>query len=140
MKDSDYLQATLQVTQLTTGTEYRKAMLLSRRRGSDSLARADRNSEEYASIRLLIGTWEAIAAICAKFNARQRTAFFRSNPVALVWQYLEPATTIIRGHTDSNFAENFEALNNQYQQWSRGKEGARYTTAQQQALNARFLV
>jgi len=140
VNDNEYLQTTMQVTQLTTSTEYRKAMLLSRRQHPDNLARADKDSEEYASIRLLIGTWNAIALVCERFNAKQRSQFFRSNPVSLVWQHLEPATTIIRGNTDAGFASDFEELHNQYEKWTSSKDGKRYTTGQLQALNACFLV
>jgi hypothetical protein len=140
MNESEFLQTTIQITQLTSSTEYRKALLLARRKGPKTLAEANENSEEYASIRLLIGTWEDIAPVCAGFSAKQRTQFFRRNPVSLVWQYLEPATKIIRDATDERFASDFEALNNQYQKWSRSKDGEQYTTVQLQAINGRFLV
>ncbi len=140
MNDYEFLQTTMQMTQLSSSTEYRQAMLLSRRRQPENLARATKDSEEYASLRFLIGTWNTIAFVCASFNAKQRNQFFRNNPISLVWRHLEPAITIIRNDTDETFAKEFADLHEQYQKWSGSKAGERYTTAQLQAINALFFV
>jgi hypothetical protein len=140
MNDFQFLQVTMQVSELTSSTEYRQAMLLSRRRGPENLANADKNSEEYAAVRLLIGTWNEIATFCGGFSAKQRSQFFRSHPVSLAWQYLEPATLIIRQDIDEVFAMEFESLHKQYQKWIESRGGRRYTTGQLQAINAKFLV
>jgi hypothetical protein len=138
MNDFESLQVTIEVTQLCSSTEYRKAFQLARRNGPERLANANKDSEEYAAIRLLIGTWDRIAMFSQAFNAKQRQQFFRSHPVSLVWKCLEPAITAIRSSTDKGFAKSFEDLHNQYQKWIASKAGSEFRTAQQQAIIGLF--
>lgn len=138
MKDFEFLQVTMQVTELCSSTEYRKSFQLSRRQGPEELAQADKDSEEYAAIRLLIGTWDRIAIFGEGFSAKQRQQFFRSHPVSLVWKCFEPAIQVIRRDTDERFAKPFENLNNQYEKWTTSKDGREFSTAQRQAIVALF--
>lgn len=138
MNDFESLQITVEVTQLCSSTEYRKAFQLARRNGPERLARADKDSEEHAAVRLLIGTWERIAIFSQSFNPKQRQQFFRSHPVSLVWHCLEPAITVIRHSTNDGFAKNFEDLHKQYQKWIASKAGSEFRTAQQQAITGLF--
>jgi len=140
MNEFESLQVTMQVTQLCSSNEYRKAFQLSRRLGPEAMAKAGKDSDEYSAIRLLIGTWDRIAFIGKGFSAKQRQQFFRNHPVSLVWQRLEPATKPIRNDTDKRFAKEFEDLHNQYQKWISSKDGQEYRTYQQQAIHALFFV
>jgi hypothetical protein len=138
MNDFEFLQVTMQVTELCSSTEYRKAFQLSRRRGTEALAQADKDSEEHAAIRLLIGTWDRIAMFSESFSAKQRQQFFRSHPVSLVWNCFEPAIEVIRRSTDDRFAKTFENLHNQYEKWTTSKDGREFSTVQRQAIVALF--
>jgi hypothetical protein len=138
MNDFEALQVSMQVTQIITGTEYRNAFRLSQREGVEKLATAQRPSDEYAAIRLLIGTWERIAMACKDFNETQRQQFFRHHPIALYWRRLEPATSHIRRATHEGFAVEFEALRNQYDEWTRGEDGREFRTFERQAISACF--
>lgn len=138
MNDFEFLQVTMQITELCSSTEYRKAFQLSRRKGPESLARADKNSEDHAAIRLLIGTWDRIAMFSESFNAKQRQRFFRSHPVSLVWNSFEPAIEVIRSSTGNGFAKTFENLHDQYEKWTTSKDGRQFSTVQQQAIVALF--
>jgi hypothetical protein len=138
MTESEFLQLTLQLAQLRAGTEYQKAFRLVRRNRPEQMARADKNSEEYAAIRLLIGTWEGIAIIGNGFSAAQRKRFFRCHPVLLLWRLLEPAAKVIRSETDKRFAKEFEDLAMSYRVWTESKDGQEFRTAEQQAICARF--
>jgi hypothetical protein len=138
MNDFEALQVTMQVTQIITSTEYRKAFLLSRQESVEKLATAQRPSDEYAAIRLLIGTWERIAIACKDFNEGQRRQFFRYHPIALYWRRLEPATLFIRRTTDEAFAAEFEVFRNQYDEWTQSEDGREFRTIERQAICACF--
>jgi len=140
MNQFEFLQVTMHVTQICSGTEYRNAFHMVRRQGAEKLARTDKPSDEHAAIRFLIGTWERIATACKGFSVKQRHEFFRHHPILLMWQRLEPATKIIRKNTDESFAKEFENLRDQYQAWIESKDGRLYSTTKQQAVNACFLV
>ena len=140
MTEFEFLQVNMQVTQLCSNTEYREAFHMSRRKGPEEMAKADKNSDEYAAIRLLIGTWDRISIFGKDFNPKQRQQFFRHHPVSLVWKRLEPATKVIRYDTDEKFAREFEGLHKQYQKWTESKDGEEFRTTQQQAIGGLFFV
>jgi hypothetical protein len=140
MTEFEFLQVNMQVTQLCSNTEYREAFHMSRRQNPEEMAKTDKNSDAYAAIRLLIGTWDRISIFGKAFNAKQRQQFFRHHPVSLVWQRLEPATKVIRRNTDERFAKEFEDLHKQYQKWTASEDGREFRTAQQQAIGGLFFV
>jgi hypothetical protein len=74
------------------------------------------------------------------FNPSQRRRFFRCNPVRLVWTTLWPAIEIIRNSENAGpgLAAAFEALADQYQQWTETADGRDYRTESQQAVCALF--
>jgi hypothetical protein len=138
MTESEYLQFIVQLGQLRAGTEYQKAFRSVRRSRPDHIARADKNSEEYAALRLLIGTWEGIAIIVNDLSGAQRKRFFRCHPVLLLWRLVQPAAEVIREETDEAFAKQFEELAMSYLAWTETKDGQQFRTAEQQAICARF--
>jgi hypothetical protein len=110
-------------------------MLLSRRQRPEKLAKADQNSDEYAAIRLLIGTWDRIAMFGKDFSAKQRQQFFRWHPVSLVWKCFEPAIKLIRSDTNERFAKDFEEFHKLYEKWLATQ---RYTSADDEGIHALF--
>jgi hypothetical protein len=137
MTEQDALHISMHIDSLRSGTEYRSAYLLIRRRRPD-VARLDKESDEYAAIRLLIGTWEQIAIFAQNFNEKQRKKWFRCQPVSLMWEFLKDAVEVIRNSTGENYAANFEALHRQYQDWIGTADGKNYRTAEMQAICGRF--
>ena len=137
MTEQEVLQVSMHVDELRSGAEYRKAYLLIRRRRPD-ITRLDKESDEYATIRLLIGTWEQIAIFVQRFDEKQRHKLFRCQPVSLMWEFLKTAVEEIRKSLGNKYAENFEGLHNQYQAWIKSPDGIDYRTAAQQAICARF--
>jgi hypothetical protein len=140
MTQFEFTQIVMQVTQICSGTEYRKAFQLMRRQGAERLARTDKSSDEYAAIRLVIGTWDRIATVANDFSAKQRQQFYRHHPIGLMWSRLETAINLIRDDIDPGFAVEFDDLHTKYDKWTKTKAGERYRTAQQQAINACFLI
>jgi hypothetical protein len=136
MNDSEFMQVILKITELCSSTEYRAAMRLSRRERAETLAQRDQNSDEYAAIRLLIGTWDRIATISDEFSHEQYERFFRMHPVSLIFQTFQRAIQIIREQTNERFAEDFEALHKRYQKWLRGQ--LQYTSIDDEGIHGLF--
>jgi hypothetical protein len=138
MNEFEFLQVSTQVTQLCSSTEYRKAFQMARRKRPEAMAKADKDSEEYAAVRLLIGTWDRIALWDDAFSAKQRQQFFAHHPISLVWKCLEPATYVIRNDTDKRFAADFENLHKKYEKWTHTKDGQEFKSPTVQAIHALF--
>jgi hypothetical protein len=137
MTQQEVLQISIHIDALRSGTEYRKAYLLLRRRGS-AITKLDKESDEYAAIRLLIGTWEQIAIFTQTFNEKQRHKWFRCQPVSLMWEFLKTGIEEIRKSAGKKYAENFERLHDQHQAWIKTPDGTDYRTAEQQAICGKF--
>jgi hypothetical protein len=139
MAESDVLNVMMHATQLRSNSHYREASEMLRKSGAEKMASADKHSNEYHAVRLLIGTWDQIAMLAAGFTAAQKKKFFQSQPVGLMWQTLEPAVKAIRSHVGSGYAAAFEALAKQYHQGA-GKAGAKasLTSGHPQSILAMF--
>jgi hypothetical protein len=137
MNQSEFLQVILHITELCSSTEYRNAMRLSRRERAGTLARASENSDEYAAIRLLIGTWDRIAMISDAFNEKQYEHFFRMHPVSLIYQTFEEAIKHIReDKRNDRYAADLEGLNWKYQKWFR--DSRQYTSIGDEGIHGLF--
>ncbi len=107
---------------------------------------ANKQADEYAGIRLVVGTWERIAALMQGLTDEHRHRIFRCTPVHLVWRLLEPAIEQIRkdGADVSStvptprFAKGFEDLAGQYHSWSQSPDGQNFRTPAEQAICALF--
>ena len=76
----------------------------------------------------------------SQFDGKQKSRFFRCNPVSLIWRHLSPGVQIIRdgGSVGPNYAKEFEALAAQYAEWTKGADGTDFKTEAQQAVCALF--
>jgi hypothetical protein len=103
--------ALLAVWALRSGSEYRAAELLRRNLGSSKeMAVRPQTTKEYASVRLLIGTWDAIGAM-VRLGDLPRDKVFETQPICPMWEALVDAVRIIRREKDgAGYAENFEWL------------------------------
>lgn len=137
MTEQEVLQVSMHIDMLRSGSEYRKAYLLIRRRRPD-ITRLDKESEEFAAIRLLVGTWDQIAVFVQGFSEQQRHKLFRCQPVSLMWEFLRAAILEIRKSVGERYAYNFEGLHEQHQEWIRSPDGEDYRTAEKQAICGRF--
>jgi hypothetical protein len=137
MTEQEVLEVSMHIDSVRSGTEYRKAYLLIRR-SRPNISKLDKESDEYAAIRLLIGTWEQIAIFVQNFNQKQLTRWFRCQPVSLMWEFLEIAVQEIRKGVGEQYAQNFEALHQKYQAWIKSPDGKDYRTAEMQAICGKF--
>lgn len=140
MTDHEALQIIMNTTELRISVPYQTADALRRASSAEAMARTAQTSNEYAAVRLLIGTWDRIAMFVQGFNERQRRRFFRCHPVLMVWLALAPAVQVIRqsGQVGPRFAIEFENLAEQYRKWTETKDGQEYRTQAQQAVCALF--
>ena len=104
------------------------------------MAKKDKGSREYASIWLLVSTWERIAIFAKEFSKPQRQKFFRCAPVGLMWKQLEPGIKAIRADRDvgDTFAKEFEDLANLYDAWTKLPDGKEFRTDSAQCVHAMF--
>src|SRR5262245_6870349 len=99
-----------------TGERYQAAERLRRDRGAAWMARRPVNSAEHGAVRLLIGTWDALARGHAVVGAAHEQ-FFAINPFDLAWEALRPAVEILRGTDGPSFAGEFEKVGAQARAW-----------------------
>jgi hypothetical protein len=138
MTDAELAQIIIQLTQLRSGVEYQKAFRLLRRNRPDDMANADKKSDEYAAIRLLVGTWDRIAQIVGRLSPPEQVQIFVCHPFGLMWRSLEPAIEVLRKNIDPSFAADFEAVHRQYYDWTRTEGGHNFNTLSRQAVHACF--
>jgi hypothetical protein len=147
--DHETLQVLIEVHELRLKPQYQAgiALLMS---GSESptekanqMARS-KTPQDYAAVRIMIGTWENIATHVQGFGPEQKQQLFKCNPILLMWKILEKAVGTIRQEgadpfihkSTPNFAERFERLAAEYDQWRR--TSAEYTTEESLAIRAMF--
>jgi hypothetical protein len=126
---------------LRTSPQYHAAEVMRRQLGADTMAASPQNSDAYAAVRLLIGTWEVIAKR-VKGNGELRIAFYDTNPVGHMWNALEPGISIIRtrdfkGKASKHYAEEFQRLNRHYGTWLK-KQPQSYRSAAMDGIAAQF--
>jgi hypothetical protein len=131
--------ALLDVLALRSGTAYREAERLRRRIGSSrDMAMSSMTSDEYAAVRLLIGTWDSIAAR-VRAGDIPMDPFFESNPVIHMWDALSDAITVIKRRSKGpKYAENFKWLCKKCRAWLKKPKNRKYRTASVQGINAHF--
>lgn len=131
--------ALLAVEALRSGSEYRAAELLRRSIGSKEMASHPQTTKEYAAVRLLIGTWDAIGAM-ARQGDLPKDKLFETSPVCHMWEALSDAVKIIRRERDGDcYAENFEWLYKASLSWmKKNKKSRKYCSANRSGIQALF--
>jgi hypothetical protein len=131
--------ALLDVLAIRSGVAYREAERLRRRIGESKLmALSPMSSEEYAAVRLLIGTWDSIAARVRAGDIPE-DSFFQSNPVQHMWEALEGAIRVIAKRSKGkSYAENFRWLRRRFRTWLAKPTSRKYRTAAKMGTNAHF--
>lgn len=128
----------LEIVHLRSGAAYQAAEFLRRRLGASTMADFPPTSEEYAAIRLLIGTWDAIAHMVNSGDI-DKVKFFETNPLLLMWDHLSGAVDKIRLIVSPIYAKDFEDLATEYRQWIVTDDGRRrYRSSSDQAIHALF--
>lgn len=131
--------ALLDVLAIRSGVAYQDAERLRRRVGSSRImALSPMTSEDYAAARLLIGTWDSIAAR-VRAGDIPRVPFFQTSPVSHMWDALKDAIKVIRKRSKGpRYARDFQWLHATFAAWLRTPAGRKYRTAAKQGINAHF--
>ena len=110
-----------------TSERYQAAERVRRDHGAAWMARQHGNAAEHGAVRLLIGTWDALAR---SFSASGGAPdpFFAINPFDLAWEALQPAVKILRQTDGPGFASEFEKLANRSRAWLKTEAGRRHRT------------
>jgi hypothetical protein len=137
----------LQVTQLRTSANYHETMSDIHRYAPDRIRTmaGDKQSSDYAKVRLVIGTWERIAIVIRLLPPADRHRIFRCTPVSLMYKLLQPAIEQIRvsgaDHDDTQtpeYAKELENLADEYDHWAQSPDGREFRTPAKQAICAMF--
>jgi hypothetical protein len=127
----------LEIAALRSSAEYRAAELRRRQQGdSGSMANAPESSADYAAVRLLIGTWDAIA-IRYEGGGFNDDEFFTGLPVGYMWEALKNAIKDIRAKKGDDYASNFESMYKSYVAW-RKKYDKKYESGADSGVHALF--
>jgi hypothetical protein len=126
--------------------------------GAAIMASSPSGTEQYAQVRLLIGTWDTIASrVGSDDEDPLLEQFYKDNPVGHMWDALWPAIKIIRQKEfarpkkkskskkvkpkskmlQSKYASRFQALNGAYRDWL-DEQGADYKSNALAGINAQF--
>jgi hypothetical protein len=131
----------LQVVALRSGDKYQAAEALRQKKFNGSKAAKKislkQGTPEYAALRLLIGTWDAIGHQVLALQPNERIPFYETNPVGYMWKLLEPAVIEIRKHVGNHYARNFQNLAKAYNDWL-AQQPQDYQTAASNGLTAQF--
>jgi hypothetical protein len=132
----------LAIEAMRSGAAYQQAEMLRRslgENGAEQMASKGPASKEYAAVRLLIGTWEAIAAM-VQADPDSQTRFFETQPVFHMWDALKDGVKRIQKDLNCpHFAKNFESLACDYDAWcDRSKKSKAYRTQACNGITARF--
>ncbi len=147
---SDTVDLISKVTKLRMAGPYNSAIrtIIRKSPSGDQIAEFAKNSDsdEYADIRLIVGTWEKIAILFKSKSEVDRDDLFRVTPVGLLWKMFLPAITIIRedgafpgnDKPSPDYACDFEYLALEYDIWARKTDNGKYTCPSEQAIQALF--
>jgi hypothetical protein len=128
------------ILQMRLGPEYQAAEAIRQSLGAAAMAMSSPSTPPYAGIRLMVGTWDAIA-LRVQGNDPLKVPFYQNNPVGFMWLQLQPGIKVIRGEFKGRaqrfYAMQFEHLNRAYMRWLK-KQPAAYRTAALQGINAQF--
>ncbi len=151
MNNSEYLQLVMNVAHLRSNPKYKEAELMRRKLGADgaaTMAKAPQSSEQYANVRLLIGTWNRIAVFAGEFSAAQKRRFFKCHPILLTWKVLKPGVEVIRSNLEQTedvpepvtkeYGKDLEAMAAEYEKWTKTADGREYRSEARQAVCADF--
>jgi len=148
MNNFEYLQVVVNIAHLRSNAKYKEAELMRRKIGSAVMAQSPQHSEEYANVRLLIGTWNRISVFAGEFSATQKRRFFKCHPINLTWKVLKPGVDVIRQGLDQTkdvpepvskeYGKDLEALAVEYVKWTKTADGREYQSEARQAVCADF--
>lgn len=131
--------ALLAITALRSGTQYQAAEIIRRNLTAKAMASQPKTTAEYAAMRLLIGTWDAIAGVARESNKEFRDRLFEKTPVCHMWEALEDGVKAIRADLGKEYAADFEWLYKQNGRWiSTNKKSRAYCSAASNGLHAFF--
>ena len=127
------------ILELRNAADYQAAvapLVANNYRGSGAMATG--SSVQQVAVRLLIGTWEAIANMVSSINQVGQESIFGTTPVGFMYDALSAAIVVIQQNdSNPNYATKFTALDQAYTTWI-GTKGAEYQSLADQGLNANF--
>jgi hypothetical protein len=134
---SDDASILMAIESLRSDEAYRSAEYL-RRKSKEGMANAAEGSDEYRSIRILIGTWMTIATLMK--SVKTKDPFFRLLPICNMFKALQAEIEFLRKNLNQeDFARELFELYDEWEAWL-DEQGVsqQYVTAMCKGLTARF--
>jgi hypothetical protein len=118
MEDAQVLAA---LYAIRTNPAYRAAEILRLRTkgGAEARARAEKTSDEYGAILLLVNTWETISSMLRHVSEPTREKVFAVTPLAQMHEALRPAIDAL-GSGCPGFADDFGDMSRRHREWLGG--------------------
>jgi hypothetical protein len=101
-----------------------------------AMARADKSTQDYGDISLLINTWEAISVLVLELENEDKDFIFGTLPVLHMFTELSDAIEILSCESPA-YAANFRLLSKQQVEWLKFKDD-RYQTGEKGGMHALF--
>lgn len=130
-----------EILAMRTSSAYQAAERIRQSIGAERMATYPPASNEYAGLRLMVGTWETIA-VKVRGDDALKIPFYQNNPVNYMWVQLLPGIKAVRKEfkrksAGAQYAANFAKLNRAYMSWLKHQPAA-YQTAALEGINAQF--
>jgi hypothetical protein len=144
LSDSQARQIVLQTAEVRLTPQYQDAVTLLKLQPASKFkaiisGTSDQDVKDIVrALRVVINTWESIATAVDDLSTDQKSRIlFRSTPVLLMWRYLRKPIEWMR-KDNKHFAENFQALMEQYQDWLKTDDGKDFRSSDSQTVHALF--
>jgi len=121
---------------MRTNAPYQEAEALRRTSVVAEMAHADKTSEEYAAVFMLINTWESISVLVLELDEKDRDFLFGTLPVLFMFTELNDAIEIISCDIPG-YAANFRLLSKRQAEWLKFKDD-HYQTGEKSGMHALF--
>ena len=123
--------------EMRSNPRYQAAEAMRRKSSAAAMANAEKNTDEYGAITLLVNTWETISVlVLAIENAENRELIFETTPVFYMFTELNDAIEKI-SEEFPYFAANFRLLSKLQFEWLKFKDD-RYQTGEKGGMHALF--
>ena len=121
---------------MRTSAPYQCAEKLRRSKVVAEMARADKSSDDYGAISLLINTWESISVLVLDLEDKDRNFIFQTLPVLHMFTELSDGIEIV-GCEFPGYAANFRLLSKLQLEWLKFKDD-HYQSGEKGGMHALF--
>ena len=136
MEDAQVLAA-LYAIRTNPADRAAEVMRLRTEGGAAAMARAQKTSDEYGAVLLLVNTWEVIASMLKNVSEPTRERVFAVTPLATMHEALRPAIDAL-GTGCPGFGDAFAEMGGRHREWLQGCGKGEYMSGNCGGMQAFF--